>query len=105
MKKTVTGAAAQQITPSPYAAAARYRAAGEQVNVSFPAVIARINRVLRKQDEQLKKARGDRMRLTLGEYYVLDWRRNFIVRQYVDVEDIARELRRIPLVSMHNLHV
>lgn len=91
-KLIVTGTAAQQFTPPPHVAAARYRATGEQVAVSFQAVIARINRALTKENEQLKTARGGRTRTSVGDHYVADLSRNFVVRQHVDVEELAREL-------------
>jgi hypothetical protein len=60
--------------------------------VSLNALVKRINRCLAGDDEQLHKARGQRTRLELGEYYVVNFKRNFVVAQNVDPETLAREL-------------
>jgi len=49
------------------------------VPVSERALIQRINRALAKEGEKLKKARGVRTILSVGDYYILDIQRNFIV--------------------------
>jgi hypothetical protein len=63
-----------------------------RVQVSLPALMARINRKLAPASEQLKAARGARARFDLGEYYVLDYARNFVMAFRVDPEDFGREL-------------
>ncbi len=68
------------------------RGAYTKVPVTMKALTQRINRVLRHDDEQLRKARGVRTRQDLGEWYVLDWNRNFIVRHHVDPEALGRKL-------------
>lgn len=62
------------------------------MQVSLGALIQRINRRLRKEDEVMKKSRSERVRLDLGDYYILDFNRNFIVAQYVDPEAFGREI-------------
>jgi hypothetical protein len=42
--------------------------------------------------EQLKRTRGWRMQLDCGDYYILNFNRNFVVDHHVDVEALAREL-------------
>jgi len=59
---------------------------------SEQALVRRINRRLGPEMEQLCKARGARAELELGEYYVRDYSRNFIVAQHVDPEQLGREL-------------
>jgi hypothetical protein len=41
----------------------------------------------------LKTGRGLLLERTVGRYYVIDIRRNCVTQQYVDVEDLARELK------------
>jgi hypothetical protein len=62
------------------------------VPVTARALIQRINRALKKDDQVLRQARGERARLDLGDYYVVNTRRNFIDAQHVNVEALAREL-------------
>jgi hypothetical protein len=58
--------------------------------VSERAVIQRINRKLKSDNEMVRKARGSAR--SLGEYYVIDFNRNWITGQNVDIEELAREL-------------
>ena len=60
--------------------------------ISESALISRINRRLAREDEQLHKSRGARCLLELGEYFVRDCNRNFIVAHNVDPEQLGREL-------------
>jgi hypothetical protein len=64
-------------------------AAGKQyLAVSKRALVQRINRQLRKQDEKLKGARG----ANAGEYRRVDTDRNFLIEEDVDLEALGREL-------------
>jgi hypothetical protein len=65
-----------------------------KVPVTMRALIARINRRLAVDHMQLKASRGQRMRLDVGEYYVLNTRLNGIMHHYrdCDPEDLGREL-------------
>jgi hypothetical protein len=63
-----------------------------QVPVSTRAVIQRINRKLKPDNERLKVTRGDRWRPALGDYYVVNFDRNRIVNKNVDPEALGREL-------------
>ena len=67
------------------------RAKGK-VKVSLPALKARIKWKLSKGWNVLKTTRGERWRNELGDYYIVDINRNFIVRKHVDPEELAREL-------------
>jgi hypothetical protein len=60
--------------------------------VSKAALMARINRKLSRTNQRLKAARGDRQRLDLGDYYVINVNRNWIVSKGIDLEEYAREL-------------
>lgn len=51
----------------------------------------RINRVLAKDGQALKKARGWNAIQNLGALYVLDTYRNVVVDQHVDLETIAKD--------------
>lgn len=62
------------------------------LGVTSKALVARINRRLKRDDEVLRTSRSVRDRLDLGQHYVLDWRRNFCVGTHVDVEALGREL-------------
>jgi hypothetical protein len=64
----------------------------EGVPVTMRALIQRINRKIAADGEVLKTARGDRARLDLGAYYVIDVNRNFIASKHVDPEAWGREL-------------
>ena len=61
-------------------------------SVSTRALLQRINRALAKRDEVVKTTRGDRLRFDLGEYYCVDYDRNLIVEDHIDLEDLGREL-------------
>jgi hypothetical protein len=63
----------------------------QQVSVSNRALVQRINRKLRPDCEALKKARP-RWWNELGDYYIVDYNRNWIVAKDVDIEDLGREL-------------
>ena len=66
--------------------------AKSKVPVSKAALFRRINRRLAQDDEVLKTTRGARAIMDLGEYYVLDWRRNWATHKDVDPEGLGREL-------------
>ena len=61
--------------------------------VSERALMARVNRSLADSQEMVKKARGEYARRELGEFYLLDFNRNAIMRQDLDLEDFAREIK------------
>lgn len=69
---------------------------GAKVPVSLRAVVQRINRRLREKGQTLRKIRGMeavyRAQRGLGQWYVADVNRNRIVREYADVEELARQL-------------
>lgn len=62
------------------------------VPVTTRALVQRINRVLAKQGEVLKKARGAHAPQDLGEWFYLDTKNNVVRRKHVDVEEFGREL-------------
>jgi hypothetical protein len=62
------------------------------VPVSLRALLQRINRKLAAQEECLKATRGERGRHDLGDYYIVDVRRNFVVATHQDPETLGREL-------------
>ena len=62
------------------------------VPVTERALIQRINRALRKEDQVLRQARSERVRLDLGTFYVVDVRRNLLLEKDVDLETFARDL-------------
>ncbi len=68
------------------------KAEGQKVPVTERAVVQRINRKLRDDDQVLKVTRGERARLDLGDFYILNWRLNVIADKFVDPEEMGREL-------------
>jgi hypothetical protein len=62
------------------------------VPVTMRALIQRINRKLKLQDEKLKTARSRRVESSVGRYYTIDPKQNFVVHDHLDPEAIAREL-------------
>lgn len=65
----------------------------QKVPVSVRAAIQRINRKLKPDMEQLKVTRGGEMlRLDLGDYYIINFNRNWIAHKHVDPEKLGREL-------------
>ncbi len=67
-------------------------AASKQVPVSRRALIARLNRHLKKDGECLRTSRGERARQDLGDYFVIDVSKNHVINKDVDLEDLGREL-------------
>lgn len=67
-----------------------------RIPVSERAVVQRINRAFLREDgppaRELKKTRGARAVLDMGDYYVLNTQLNVPVDDHVDPEDLAREL-------------
>jgi hypothetical protein len=68
------------------------RAAGGKVPVTMRALIARINRKLAPEGKRLKIVRGWKARSDLGDYYILNPNRNWIVGHHVDPEGLGRKL-------------
>jgi hypothetical protein len=64
--------------------------AGKKMPVSERAVYQRINRKLAKQGQLLKALRHPD--LDVGKYYIIDVRRNILLRKQVNLENAAREL-------------
>lgn len=62
------------------------------VPVTLRALLARINRKLKPEMKSLKTARGDRMRQDVGDFYIIDVRRNFVMASHVDPEEYGRDL-------------
>ena len=62
------------------------------VSITRRALTQRINRALLKQNERLYKSRGMRMYFDVGDFYVVDLRRNLVAGKDVDPEELGREL-------------
>lgn len=63
------------------------------VPVTKRALLQRINRRLRKEDEMVRATRGDgRARQELGDYYRINFNRNLLLEKQVDLEEVGREL-------------
>ncbi len=63
-----------------------------KVVVSKSALLQRINRKLRKQNEVLKVAKGDRLKQDLGDFYIVDFHMNAVVGMRCDPVALAEEL-------------
>lgn len=63
-----------------------------KVGISVRAVLQRINRKLKPDLQAVKVSRGAAMQQQCGEFYVIDYRLNFIVESDIDPESYAREL-------------
>ena len=65
--------------------------------VSADAVIKRINRKLEAESPgdflRIKKTRGVRAQQDLGEFYLLNGNRNFIVDHHMDLDELARQYK------------
>ena len=62
------------------------------MKISERALIGRINRKLAHQNEVLRKSRSKIGYNELGDYYILDFNRGFIVAKDVDLKELAVEL-------------
>jgi hypothetical protein len=62
------------------------------VPVTERALLVRVNRKLTKEGQERLKAAKGKARETLGDYYLLDLRRNEVKAPHVQLEPYAREL-------------
>lgn len=62
-----------------------------KVPITEKALYQRINRKLRERGEVLKRARGH-VEITLGEYYVVNVKRNFVAQHHVSLDELGRKL-------------
>jgi hypothetical protein len=72
--------------------AKKNEAAEQKVPVSTRALIQRVNRKLEAKNMQLKATRGMRAIADLGEFFVIDASRNFVVDKYVNIEELGRKV-------------
>jgi hypothetical protein len=57
--------------------------------VSRRALFQRVNRKLAKEGLALKKTSGQRARIDLGEYFLIDTKRNTAVERHIDLAKFA----------------
>jgi hypothetical protein len=62
------------------------------VPVTERALLVRVNRKLTKEGQERLKATKGKARETLGDYYLLDLRRNQVKATHVQLEPYARKL-------------
>jgi hypothetical protein len=63
-------------------------------SITEGALIQRLNRYLRAEEQVVRKTRGNRQLQDFGEYYILDFNRNWVVASWLTLEkleDMARE--------------
>jgi hypothetical protein len=69
----------------------------EPNKISAGAVIKRINRKLEAdcpgEFVRIKKARGSRARQDLGDFYLLNGNRNFVIDHHLDLDEIAKQYK------------
>jgi hypothetical protein len=66
--------------------------AKQTLPISERSLVRRINRKLADDDQALRMARGESAKRHVGEFYVVDTRRNFIVSKHIDLVMFAREM-------------
>ena len=64
----------------------------ETLPISERSLIRRVNRKLADDNQVLRMARGERAKRHVGEFYIVDTRRNFIVSKYINLLMFAREM-------------
>ncbi len=75
-------------------------------NVSAAAVTKRINRKLEAKNPgeflRIKKTRGSRAQQDLGDFYLLNGQRNFIVDHHLDLDELAKQYKVLsPVERVH----
>jgi hypothetical protein len=64
-----------------------------KAQITERALIQRINRRLAKDGEKLKKSRGEKVLLDLGDYFIVNFNLNQIVAHHItDIIELGREL-------------
>jgi hypothetical protein len=63
----------------------------EKVAVSERALLQRLNRRLRDEGIVIKKARGERAQLQVGDYFALKIVGNYIVDKDCDLEELGKQ--------------
>jgi hypothetical protein len=63
-----------------------------KVMITTRAAAQRINRALKPDLEGLKKARTQQAILDVGQYYVINYSKNYVVHHDVDLETFGQEL-------------
>jgi hypothetical protein len=65
---------------------------GRQATVSPRALVGRINRHLAHENQMVRSPRGRGLNSNLGDYFIVDFNRNFIVATKVNIEELGREI-------------
>ncbi len=66
--------------------------ASKRVGATVKALLQRVNRRLRENDQRVCRARSERVRLGPGAFYAIDEKRSLILGKDVNLEQLAREL-------------
>jgi hypothetical protein len=64
----------------------------QKAPVTARALIHRINRRLEEKQQMVRRGGEGRTRNALGEYYVIDLKRNVVIRQHVDLQVLCLEV-------------
>ena len=62
------------------------------MRVRTETLLKRINRALRPRGAVLRRARGERARIILGDYYLVAMDGGGVLRRYLELEAFGREL-------------
>ncbi len=65
---------------------------GQRTVISKRALVQRINRKLILDDQQIRAVRGGNLELGVGKYFIVDVRRNLIIRTHIDLDELGREI-------------
>lgn len=64
----------------------------KRLEVSRPALMARLNRKLAHESQRLCAARSERERQNVGNFFIVDSHKNVVVEFHIDPVALAREL-------------
>jgi glycine cleavage system regulatory protein len=64
----------------------------EKIQITERALFQRINRLLHKQGGNLRTAHNQRIKASMGRYYIIDTEHNAISALHVDLEKLGRKL-------------
>jgi hypothetical protein len=64
---------------------------GNTITVSEHALLLRLNRAMAEDGYRVRKARGRRAELSVGQFYVINTTYNVMAGKDVDLEELAKE--------------
>ena len=64
---------------------------GKKLKITERALVQRLNRAMSKHGLKLKKSRTAQTQSSVGEWFILDTKKNFVVYQDVDLGGLAKK--------------